>query len=125
MRNNVVYARTCLKGSNLDEQMNMINQYAKDNNIDISDYYIDDGYTGHDKNRPGLNKLLKDISLNKIGVVIVTSYDRLTRNYLMANKYSYFFEKYNVELKILDGGFDDEKFGSYICEILYGRRNKG
>ena len=54
MRNNVVYARTCLKGSNLNEQIDIINQYVKDNNIEISNYYIDDGYTGHDKKRPGL-----------------------------------------------------------------------
>ncbi len=101
MRNNVVYARTCLKGSNLDEQMNMINQYAKDNNIDISDYYIDDGYTGHDKNRPGLNKLLKDISLNKIEIVIVSSYDRISRDYLMFENYMELLKKYNVELKVI------------------------
>jgi len=125
MRNNVSYVRTGSKDCDPNEQINMVNQYAKDNNIEITDYYIDEGYSACDKRRPGLIKLLRDISLNKIGVVIVTSYDRLTRNYLMSNKYSYFFKKYNVELKILDGGFDDEKFGSYIREIFYGRRNKG
>ena len=125
MRNNVAYVRTGSKDCDPNEQINIVNQYAKDNNIERTDYYIDEGYSASDKKRPSLIKLLKDISLNKIGVVIVTSYDRLTRNYLMSNKYSYFFKKYNVELKILDGGFDDEKFGSYIREILYGRRNKG
>lgn len=101
MRNKVIYVRTCLKGSNLDEQIEMINQYIKDNNIDISDYYIDDGYTGQDKNRPGLNKLLKDISLNKIEIVIVSSYDRLSRDYLMYENYMDLFKKYNVELKAI------------------------
>ena len=33
MRNNVVYARTCLKGSNLNEQIDIINQYDKKSSI--------------------------------------------------------------------------------------------
>ena len=103
MKNNVVYARTCLKGSNLNEQIEIINQYVKDNNIEISNYNIDDGYTGHDKKKPGFNNLLKDVSSNKIGMVIISTYERLARDYLMLEKCLDLFEKYNVELKVIYG----------------------
>lgn len=51
------------KNSNsISNQKQIINSYIKENNgLKSVDYYIDDGYSGTDFNRPGFKKLLVNI----------------------------------------------------------------
>ena len=44
-------------------------------------YYVDDGYTGTNFNRPGFQKMIEDIDLGYISTVVVKDLSRLGRRY--------------------------------------------
>ena len=71
------------ENNSIINQKDLINYYVSMNNdMDIYSYYIDDGYSGTDFNRPELKKMLKDISNNKVDAVIVKDLSRIGRNYI-------------------------------------------
>ena len=46
----------------------------------IADFYIDDGYSAKDTNRPAYQRMLKDLKKGKINMILVTELSRLSRN---------------------------------------------
>ena len=73
----------------------LLEKYCKDNGYEIYDYYIDDGYSGLNYNRPNFQRLLQDIENGKIDLVITKDLSRLGRDYIMTGYYTeiYFNEK--------------------------------
>ena len=67
------------EGNGLDSQKRDILDYAKRNNIIIRDWYIDDGYTGTNMDRPALQRLISDCYAKNIDTVISFKMDRLSR----------------------------------------------
>lgn len=67
------------EGNGLDSQKRDIQKYAGINGLLISDWYIDDGYTGANMNRPALQRLIADCMAKKIDVIICFKLDRLSR----------------------------------------------
>ena len=55
--------------------------------IEIVDFYIDDGYSGVNFDRPDFQRMLQDIKNKKIDCVIVKDLSRLGRNYIEVGKY--------------------------------------
>lgn len=51
------------------------------------EYYVDDGYTGRNFNRPSFQRMIADIEAGKIGCVITKDLSRLGRNYIEAGSY--------------------------------------
>lgn len=66
------------KGYGLEVQRQEIEKYAKAHNIEITEFFHDDGVSGTDPNRVGLTDLLA--TLNKDDKVIVLNTSRLWRN---------------------------------------------
>lgn len=52
----------------------MLTQKAKELGLSNTKYYVDDGYTGTNFNRPAFQELLDDIEMGYISVVIVRDY---------------------------------------------------
>ena len=63
-------------------QKSLLKQYSLDNNLDIFDYYIDDGYSGTNFDRPEFKRLIRDIELKNINMVITKDMSRLGRDYI-------------------------------------------
>ena len=57
----------------------MLEKYCKDNNLNIYDYYIDDGYSRLNFDKPAFQRMLNDIKNNKINMVITKDLSRLGR----------------------------------------------
>ena len=55
-------------------QKKLLAKYAKDHHYNNTKFYVDDGYTGTNFNRPGFQKLLEDIEAGYICRVIVKDY---------------------------------------------------
>ena len=55
-------------------------------------YYVDDGYTGTNFNRPGVQAMFDDIDMGYISTVMVKDLSRLGRDYVAVGNYtdSYF-----------------------------------
>ncbi len=97
-------------------QKEIINQWAeKQVNIDLVDYYIDDGYSGTNFNRPGYKKLISDIENGYIDCVITKDLSRLGREHI---KVDYLTECYFPEHRVryialndnLDSVADNDEF---------------
>ena len=63
-------------------------KYAKEHGFDNTRYYVDDGYTGTNFNRPGFQKMIEDIELGFISTVIVKDLSRLGRRYDLVGYYT-------------------------------------
>ena len=51
-------------------QKSILSDYCENNGYEVFDYYIDDGFSGTNFNRPGFQKLLEDIDNGLINMPI-------------------------------------------------------
>ena len=71
------------ESNSIKNQRDILNQFFKDQkNMKLYKFYIDDGYTGTDFNRPGFQELMSDIKNSKINTVVVKDLSRVGRNYI-------------------------------------------
>lgn len=72
--------------------------------FELYDFYIDDGYTGLNTDRPNFQRMLDDIERKKINCVITKDLSRLSRNNFEANYYIeiFFLERDIRYIAILD-----------------------
>ena len=108
-----LYCRISLDDGSQNESMSISNQklmlkdYAEKNGMPRYEYYVDDGYTGRNFNRPSFKRLIDDIEAGKVGCVITKDLSRLGRNYIEAGSYiEIFFPKHNVRYIAVTDGVD-------------------
>ena len=75
----------------ITNQKELLKRYAKENNLNIYDIYIDDGYSGTNFDRPAFQRMIRDIENKKVNMVIVKDSSRLGRDYI---KFGEYIEKY-------------------------------
>ncbi len=80
-------------------QKNIIEEKLRQlgDNFELVDFYIDDGYTGLNTDRPNFQRMLDDIERKKVNCVITKDLSRLSRNNFEAN---YLIEMYFLEKEI-------------------------
>ena len=75
----------------------MLSQFCQENGFSIFDYYVDDGFSGLNFQRPGFQKMLEDVEAGKIGTVITKDLSRLGRDYIQTGYYiDIYFKEHNV-----------------------------
>lgn len=81
--------------SSILTQKMMLEKYCKENDLVVSDVYVDDGYSGLNYNRPSFNRLINDIESKKVNLVITKDLSRLGRDYIQTGYYTevYFASK--------------------------------
>ena len=70
------------ESNSITNQKEILKQYAKENNLNIYDIYVDDGISGTTFNRPDFKRMIKDIEDKKVNMVIVKDTSRLGRDYI-------------------------------------------
>ena len=93
----------------------MIRSYIrKQDNMEIYDIYIDDGFSGANFDRPEFRRMLADIELGVINMVILKDVSRLGREHIDTNYYlgKYFPEKRIRVVSLLD--HYDSSVAAYI-----------
>ena len=111
------------ESNTIKNQKKLIDDYLiKENNITIFDYYIDDGYTGTNFNRPDFKRMLQDIYTGKINGIIFKDFSRFGRNHKEAGKYiEEIFPMYNLRiisiLDNVDSFLDPDSIESLIIPI--------
>ena len=68
------------EGNGLDSQRRDIENYCRKNELIIKNWYEDDGFTGSNMNRPGLQRLINDCTRKRIKCVVAFKLDRLSRS---------------------------------------------
>lgn len=68
------------EGNGLESQKRDIENYCRRNELIVTDWYIDDGYTGANMNRPELQRLISDCGNKKVKCVVAFKLDRISRS---------------------------------------------
>lgn len=76
------------ESNSITHQKEMLEEYAQKNNFYNIKFYVDDGYSGTNFNRPAFKELIKNIDSGLVGTVIVKDMSRLGRDYLKVGYYS-------------------------------------
>lgn len=91
-------------------QKKLLSKYAKDHHFPNPKFYVDDGYTGTNFNRPGFQEMIEDIEAGYVTTVIVKDMSRLGRNYLQVGYYTdTFFPDHNIRFIAINDGVDSEQ----------------
>jgi len=85
-------------------QKKLLNQYIKTTDIEVYDFYIDDGKTGTNFEREAFIRLKEDIESKKINCVMIKDLSRLGREYIDSGYYiEKYFPSHNIRfISILD-----------------------
>lgn len=103
--NTAIYCRLSLDDGNEGDsssikiQKMMLEKYALEHGFTIYNYYIDDGYSGLNFERPAFKKMMQDINEGKVNLVITKDLSRLGRNHILKQVT---LLKYSFQITILD-----------------------
>ena len=108
-----LYCRLSLEDGKDNESMSISNQkamlaaYADSHGMRDHAFYVDDGYTGRNFNRPGFQQMIADIEAGVVNCVITKDLSRLGRNYIEAGSYiEIYFPKHNVRYIAVNDNVD-------------------
>ena len=96
-----------IESDSIVSQRSLLNQYVKENNYNLIDEYVDDGFTGTNFERPSFKRMIKDIESGKINMIITKDMSRLGRDYIgtgeLIEKY---FPNNNIRYIAINDGID-------------------
>ena len=102
--------------NSVTNQKRLLSQKAKEMGLSNTKYYVDDGYTGTNFNRPGFQQMLSDIDMGYVTAVMVKDLSRLGRDYVSVGNYtdSYFPER-GIRFIAVNDAIDSEEGESEIA----------
>ena len=74
--------------NSIKNQKTILRKYADDNGFANTEFFVDDGYSGTNFDRPDWQRLLSQVEEGNIGTVIVKDMSRLGRDYLKVGYYT-------------------------------------
>ena len=91
----------------IENQKMMLTKYVHEKGWNLISEYVDDGYSGTDFERPGIQRLLSDAQLGKINTVVVKDLSRFGRNYIEVGRYiDYIFPMNHIRFIALNDNVD-------------------
>lgn len=83
--------------NSIKNQKAMLSKYAKEHGFTNTKFYVDDGYSGTNFNRPDFQRMMDGVNDGKIKTIIVKDMSRFGRDYIMVG---YYTEMYFVDRNI-------------------------
>ena len=97
-------------------QKRLLSQKAKEMSLSNTKYYVDDGYTGTNFNRPGFQQMLSDIEMGFVSAVMVKDLSRLGRDYVSVGNYTdSYFPDHGIRFIAVNDSIDSEEGESEIA----------
>lgn len=107
------------KGYGIDIQIRDATLYAERHGLLVEKFYKDLGESGVKEERKELNRLMRDCKAGRVGVVILPSLDRLSREVRITENLFYEFKRLGVEVLIADmPQYNGERKDVLIRQIL-------
>ena len=100
-----------LKGesSSISTQKAILTSYCQSQGYENYDFFVDDGFSGLNFDRPAFQRLLREIAEGRINLVITKDLSRLGRDDIMTGYYSeIFFPSQGVRYIALADNYDSE-----------------
>lgn len=95
--------------SSIETQKAYLSRYAHENRYYNTRYYVDDGYSGANFERPGFLELKGDIEKGSVHTVLTKDLSRLGRDYLTTGYYiEHYFPLHNVRFIAINDQVDTE-----------------
>ena len=94
----------------IENQKMMLTKFVREKGWNLISEYVDDGYSGTDFERPGIQRLLSDAQLGEINTVVVKDLSRFGRNYIEVGRYiDYIFPMNHIRFIAINDGVDTLK----------------
>ena len=110
-----LYCRLSRDDENEGDSNSIVNQkailgkYASEKGFPNPQFYVDDGYSGTNFNRPDFMRLMEDVNAGNVGTIIVKDMSRLGRDYLKVGVYTEItFPDAGVRFIAINDGVDSE-----------------
>ena len=95
------------ESNSIQNQKAILLQYAKEHRFPNPTFFVDDGYSGTNYDRPGFQAMLSEIEAGKVAVCCTKDLSRLGRNSSLTGLYINFtFPKYGVRYIAINDHFD-------------------
>ena len=95
------------ESNSIQNQKAILLQYAKEHRFPNPTFFVDDGYSGTNYDRPGFQAMLAEIEAGKVAVCCTKDLSRLGRNSSLTGLYINFtFPKYGVRYIAINDHFD-------------------
>ena len=97
------------ESNSIQNQRTLLQKYADDHGFTHTRFFVDDGYTGTNFNRPAMQELLSLVEAGQVGTIIVKDMSRFGRDYLQVGHYTEIvFPSMNVRFIAVNDGVDSE-----------------
>lgn len=104
------------ESNSIGNQKKLLSQKAKEMGLTDTKYYVDDGYTGTNFNRPGFQQLIGDIEIGLVSAVMVKDLSRLGRDYVSVGNYTdSYFPEHNIRFIAVNDAIDSDEGESEIA----------
>ena len=91
----------------IENQKSILLQYAREHRFPNPTFFVDDGYSGTDYDRPGFQSMLEQIKAGKVAVALSKDLSRLGRNSTLTGLYINFtFPQNGVRYIAINDNFD-------------------
>jgi len=101
------------ESNSIQNQRRILESFARDKKLPNPVFFIDDGYSGTDFDRPGFQEMLAEIEADHVAVVLTKDLSRLGRNSTMTGMFiNITFAKHNVRYIAINDNFDTQNQNS-------------
>lgn len=112
------------ESNSIASQRQIIESFAKNNDITITSEYVDDGYTGSNFNRPDFIRMIEDLNKKKFHIIIVKDLSRFGRDYIESGKYlQKIFPEKRVRFISVNDNYDSENADVSDTHLILPIRN--
>ncbi|MBR0194789.1 MAG: recombinase family protein [Oscillospiraceae bacterium] len=95
------------ESNSISNQRRILESFVRDKKLPNPVFFIDDGYSGTDFDRPGFQEMLNEIEADHVAVVLTKDLSRLGRNSTMTGMFiNITFAKHNVRYIAINDNFD-------------------
>lgn len=90
----------------------ILTDYAEQNGFANEMYFVDDGYSGTNFERPDFKRMIALVEQDKVGVILIKDMSRLGRDYLRVGLYTeVMFWEHDIRFIAVNNGVDSDKQG--------------
>ena len=101
------------ESNSISNQKRILEAFARERRFPNPVFFVDDGYSGTDFDRPGFQEMLDEIEADHVAVVLTKDLSRLGRNSTMTGMFiNITFAKHNVRYIAINDNFDTQNQNS-------------
>ena len=93
--------------NSIKNQKNILQKYAEDNGFGNIQFFVDDGWSGTNFDRPDFQRMIAEVDAGNVATIIVKDMSRLGRDYLKVGYYTEIaFPDADVRFIAINNGVD-------------------